>query len=133
MPFPGVTHRRCSHPSGGSVLCEGLPVKITTIGDSGALTWEIGPSIDENPYDSQESDQAILGCGVVVGSQSSTSVPHLRSTVCPGGTCHELLDGVQARTSDGIHFADTDGTLLAPRIRPTIVKIGRQQTAGVQG
>ncbi len=280
---PALSALPQSRPSGGSALYKGAPVKVMMIGDSTALTLGIGLSIDEKLYDVQESDQAILGCGVVVGSQytfmgsyepvapscnsnkappsmplvlttppplgraprpgaelwtvwykhwiaktdpnvvmllagrwevltrtyegrwtnithptfaayvkrqlayavgiadahgakvvlmtapcydvgeqpdgrlwptstprrvaiyntlveevaaehpSTTSVLHLHSMVCPGGTYHEFLGGVQVRTSDGIHFTNTGGKFLAPRIWPTIVKIGRQQMAGVHG
>jgi len=276
---PALSALPPAHPAPGSTLYSGPPVKVMVIGDSTALTLGIGLSLDEKPYDVDESDVAILGCGVVVGSQyttkgtyvpitpacsskpappgtpllfttppplgraprpgaelwtvwykhwvakidpnvvmilagrwevmtrtyhgswtnithpafaayvkhqldytvgiadargakvvlltapcydvgeqpngqlwptstprrvaiynslveqvaaenpSTTSVLHFHSMVCPGGTYHEFLNGVQVRTSDGIHFTDTGGKLLAPRIWPTVVKIGRAQMA----
>ncbi|MHB8219441.1 MAG: DUF459 domain-containing protein [Acidimicrobiales bacterium] len=279
---PALSALPTARPAPGSTLYSGPPVKVMMIGDSTALTLGIGLSISEKPYDVDEQDQAILGCGVVVGSQyttkgtyepvapscnsnkappsmprvfttppplgsaprpgaelwtvwyknwvakfdpnvvmilagrwevmtrtyqgtwtnithpafaayvksqlgyavriadargarvvlltapcydvgeqpngqlwptstprrvtiyntlveevaaenpATTSVLHFHSMVCPGGTYHEFLDGVQVRTSDGIHFTDTGGEFLAPRIWPTVVKIGREQMAAAR-
>jgi peptidoglycan/LPS O-acetylase OafA/YrhL len=61
------------------------------------------------------------------------SVFDLNALVCPGGRYEEFIDGVQVRESDGVHFTLTGGELLAPKIWPTIAKVGREQMAISKG
>jgi peptidoglycan/LPS O-acetylase OafA/YrhL len=56
-------------PRTNSSLYSGPPVRVLIEGDSTALTLGMGLSESVKHYDIIESDQAILGCGVVSGAQ----------------------------------------------------------------
>jgi peptidoglycan/LPS O-acetylase OafA/YrhL len=62
---------------------------------------------------------------------TTASVIDLHGMVCPGGQFEQDIDGVQVRSSDGVHFPDTGSAApyLDPRILPTLEKIGREQMA----
>lgn len=52
------------------------------------------------------------------------SVFDLDALVCPGGSYHQSVDGVQVRLADGVHFTPNAGAYLGPRIWPSIVRVG---------
>jgi hypothetical protein len=66
---PALSTLPAVRPLKGAALYKGPPVKVLLIGDSTALTLGIGLSLEEKAYDVDESDQAILGCGVTEGSE----------------------------------------------------------------
>jgi len=76
--LPAVAAVGPAAPPPGSPLYQGPPVKVLMIGDSTALTLGVGLSEDAKAYDVDESDQAILGCGVTVGAEYDT-----KGTVMP--------------------------------------------------
>jgi len=57
------------------------------------------------------------------------SVVDLNAAACPGGKFTSSVDGVVIRRSDGIHFTNAGGELLAPKLMPPIVAAGRAQAA----
>jgi peptidoglycan/LPS O-acetylase OafA/YrhL len=57
------------------------------------------------------------------------SVVDLNAAVCPGGKFTTSIDGVAVRRSDGVHFTDQGGVVLAKDLMPGIVAAGRAQMA----
>jgi peptidoglycan/LPS O-acetylase OafA/YrhL len=60
---------------------------------------------------------------------TTDSVVNLNAATCPGGKFSTDVDGVAVRRSDGVHFTDRAGGILAPTIMPPIVASGRAQMA----
>ena len=58
---------------------------------------------------------------------TTDSVVDLDAATCPGGKFTNTLHGVTIRRTDGIHFTDAGGAVLAPSIMPPIVAAGRAQ------
>ena len=54
----------------------------------------------------------------------TVSVLDLDAMVCPGGNYEPVIDGVQVRQADGVHFAITGGRVLAPKIWPSVAGCG---------
>jgi hypothetical protein len=57
------------------------------------------------------------------------SVVDLDAVACPKGRLATTIDGVAIRQSDGVHFTDAGGEVLAPGIMPGIITAGRAQMA----
>jgi len=57
------------------------------------------------------------------------SVVDLNAAACPAGKYTSTADGVVIRRTDGIHFTNAGGELLAPKLMPPIVAAGRAQAA----
>ena len=57
------------------------------------------------------------------------SVVDLDAAACPNGTYTSTVDGVAIRDTDGVHFTDAGGEVLAPAIIPGIIAAGRAQMA----
>jgi peptidoglycan/LPS O-acetylase OafA/YrhL len=71
----------------------------------------------------------------LVARSTGTTVLDLFAMVCPGGTYHQVIDGVTVRSPDGVHFAIGSGgagPYLAPRVFPVLVTLGRLAEAGAQ-
>ena len=66
---------------------------------------------------------------VAAEDPTTVSVLDLSALACPDGHYQQAIDGVPLRTSDGVHFTITGGKYLAPKIWPTVVKVGREQMA----
>ena len=49
----------------------------------------------------------------------------------PSGQYQTVVDGVTARTTDGIHIAVPGGEWLQPQILPTVTELGRRARAEV--
>jgi peptidoglycan/LPS O-acetylase OafA/YrhL len=60
-----------------------------------------------------------------VARETSSSVIDLDAMVCPGGTFEPTIDGVTIRWPDGVHFAVSSGSYLAPRIYGVLIAQGR--------
>jgi peptidoglycan/LPS O-acetylase OafA/YrhL len=58
---------------------------------------------------------------------TTDSVVDLNAAACPGGKFTPTLHGEPIRNTDGIHFTDAAGVVLAPSIMPPIVAAGRAQ------
>jgi hypothetical protein len=58
---------------------------------------------------------------------TTDSVVDLSSVVCPGGTFSSTYKGVTIRKSDGVHFTEQAGLVLASALMPQIVSLGRSQ------
>ena len=58
---------------------------------------------------------------------ATDSVVDLNAAACPGGKFTPTLHGEPIRTTDGIHFTDAAGVVLAPDLMPPIVAAGRAQ------
>ena len=58
---------------------------------------------------------------------TTDSVVDLNAAACPGGKFTTTLHGEPIRTTDGIHFTDAAGVVLAPYLMPPIVAAGRAQ------
>ena len=61
------------------------------------------------------------------------SVVDLNAAACPGGKFSSTVDGVAIRRTDGIHFTNAGGVVLAPKLMPPIVAAGRAQVASAGG
>jgi len=57
------------------------------------------------------------------------SVVDLNAAACLRGKFTSTLDGVVIRNTDGVHFTNAGGELLAPKLMPPIVAAGRAQAA----
>ena len=57
------------------------------------------------------------------------SVVDLNAAACPRGKFTSTVDGVVIRNTDGVHFTNAGGELLAPKLMPPIVAAGRAQAA----
>jgi len=64
---------------------------------------------------------------VAAQNPKTDSVVDLDKLVCPRGTYTSTINGVVVRRTDGVHFTDAGGTLLAPALMPPIVAAGRAQ------
>lgn len=62
---------------------------------------------------------------------TTDSVVDLSSIVCPGGKFTPTYKGVTIRKSDGVHFTEQAGLVLAAALMPPIVASGRSQMARV--
>jgi lysophospholipase L1-like esterase len=60
---------------------------------------------------------------------ATDSVIDLHAAVCPGGKFTSTMDGEPIRTTDGVHFTEVAGELLAPKLMPAIVAAGKAQMA----
>ncbi len=63
----------------------------------------------------------------VATSTPGTSLLNFNAMACPGGRYEEFIDGQQVRLGDGIHFTFTGGNVFAPKIWPSVAKLGHQQ------
>jgi peptidoglycan/LPS O-acetylase OafA/YrhL len=66
---------------------------------------------------------------VAAAHPQTDSVVDLNAAACPSGKFASTVDGVVIRRTDGIHFTNAGGQLLAPKIMPPIVAAGRAQAA----
>ncbi|HEX3947960.1 MAG TPA: SGNH hydrolase domain-containing protein, partial [Acidimicrobiales bacterium] len=66
---------------------------------------------------------------VAAEDPGTAAVVDLHGMVCPDGKYQQTIDGVQVRQPDGIHFTIPGGEILAPKILPTVVRLGREQMA----
>jgi hypothetical protein len=60
---------------------------------------------------------------------ATDSVVDLNAATCPSGKFSTDVGGVAVRRSDGVHFTNAAGPVLAPKIMPQIVAAGRAQIA----
>ena len=67
------------------------------------------------------------------GAPQTDSVVDLDAAACPGGKFSSTVDGVAIRRTDGIHFTNAGGVVLAPELMPPIVAAGRAQVASAGG
>ncbi len=61
-----------------------------------------------------------------VARRTGSTVLDLNAMVCPGGTYQQVVNGVTIRAPDGVHFAGSSGSFLAPRIFSVLIADGRQ-------
>ncbi len=66
---------------------------------------------------------------VAAANPTTVSVYDLDALVCPGGHYAEFLDGVQVRTSDGIHFTWPGGIWIGARFWPAVIGDARRAAA----
>jgi len=62
---------------------------------------------------------------------STDSVIDLNAAVCPNNQFAAQVDGVTIRTSDGVHFTDAAGPVVARAIMPELLAAGRDQMARI--
>jgi peptidoglycan/LPS O-acetylase OafA/YrhL len=60
-----------------------------------------------------------------VAHSTGASVLDLDAMACPDGTFQASVDGITIRSADGVHFAKSSGTFLAPRIFSVLLADGR--------
>jgi lysophospholipase L1-like esterase len=70
---------------------------------------------------------------VAAAHPQTDSVVDLNAAACPGGKFTSTVGGVVIRRSDGVHFTNAGGELLAPKLMPPIVAAGRAQAAAGAG
>jgi hypothetical protein len=71
---------------------------------------------------------------VAAENPSTDSVVNLEGAACPRNQYSATKDGVDIRTvSDGVHFTEAGGVVLAPYLMPEIVAAGRAEAAAVAG
>ena len=68
----------------------------------------------------------------VASASPDASVLDFNAMACPGGHYEAVLNGVQVRKSDGVHFTFDGGDVFASRIWPVVAALGRQQMAHVR-
>jgi peptidoglycan/LPS O-acetylase OafA/YrhL len=85
------------------------------------------PWPEDNPARLAEYNKLIRE--VAAEHPQTDSVVDLFSATCPGGKFSTDVDGVAVRRSDGVHFTNGAGEVLAPKLMPEIVAAGRAQMA----
>jgi len=63
---------------------------------------------------------------VAAANPTTVTLYDLDALVCPGGNYEPSIDGVQVRTSDGIHFTWPGGTFIGTKFWPTVIDAARQ-------
>ena len=68
---------------------------------------------------------------VAAENPTKATAVNLDAMVCPSGQFEQDIDGVQVRSSDGVHFPSTGAAApyLDPKILPVLERIGREQMA----
>jgi hypothetical protein len=66
---------------------------------------------------------------VAAAHPQTDSVVDLHAAACPKGAFTTSLDGVAIRRSDGVHFTNMGGEVLAPALMPGILAAGHAQIA----
>jgi hypothetical protein len=99
------------------------------------------PCIDESPQPNgapwPEDDPARLAIynelvrQVAAEHPTTDSVVDLHAVVCPGGKFTPTYKGVTIRKTDGVHFTEQAGLVLAAALMPQIVATGRVQMTRV--
>ncbi len=128
------------HPAFAAYVKSQLDVASTLVTTTGAnLVFLTAPCTDEgeqpdglpwpedNPARLAEYNKLVRQ--VAARHPKTDSVVDLDAAVCPGGKFTSSLDGVAVRRSDGIHFTDQGGAVLAKDIMPAVVAAGRAQMA----
>ena len=85
------------------------------------------PWPEDNPARLAEFNKLVRE--VAAEHPKTDSVVDLDAAACPGGKFASTVDGVVIRRSDGVHFTDAGGEVLAPKLMPPIVAAGRAQVA----
>lgn len=86
-------------------------------------TVQSGGSVPEDSPARVAVDDQILA---QVSAQSpGVTVFPLASVVTPGGRYQQDVDGVDVRCADGVHFGAMAGQVVAPRLLPVLVDLGR--------
>lgn len=66
---------------------------------------------------------------VAAANPTKVTLYDLNALVCPGGHYEEFVDGVQVRTSDGIHFTWPGGIWIGAKLWPLVITDGRDAAA----
>ena len=85
------------------------------------------PWPEDNPARLAEFNKLVRE--VAAEHPKTDSVVDLNAAACPGGKFTSTVDRVVIRRSDGIHFTDVGGQVLAPKLMPPIVAAGRAQVS----
>ncbi len=128
------------HPAYAAYVKSQLEMASTLVTTTGAnLVFLTAPCTDEgeqpdgqpwpedNPARLAEYNKLVRQ--VAARHPKTDSVVDLDAAVCPGGKFTSSLDGVAVRRSDGIHFTDQGGAVLAKDLMPAVVAAGRAQMA----
>ena len=128
------------HPAYAAYVKSQLEVASTLVTTTGAnLVFLTAPCTDEgeqpdgqpwpedNPARLAEYNKLVRQVAAL--HPKTDSVVDLDAAVCPGGKFTSSLDGVAVRRSDGIHFTDQGGAVLAKDLMPAVVAAGRAQMA----
>jgi peptidoglycan/LPS O-acetylase OafA/YrhL len=111
-----------------------LAIRVATAGGARmvlltAPCFSSGEQPDGQPWP-EDSLVRVERYNALVDEAAATSggrvvVENLFSMVCPGGHFESVIDGVQVRQPDGVHFTVAGGELLAPRLLPRWVVLAR--------
>jgi hypothetical protein len=86
------------------------------------------PNGDPWPEDSQARLAIYNGLvRQVASSTPGTSLIDFNAMACPGGQYEQYMNGVEVRSADGVHFAETSGDVFASEIWPVVVALGSRQ------
>jgi peptidoglycan/LPS O-acetylase OafA/YrhL len=89
------------------------------------------PPVPEDAPDRVATDDRILERAAA--SSPGVSVFDLGQLVDPDGHYAQEVDGVNMRCTDGVHFSWQAGRVIAPRLLPYLVGVGRSAKVPVQG
>ena len=88
-----------------------------------------GTPFSENDPVRAHAFDAVLE-GVARHRSSQVTLIDLNRLLDPSGQYQTVVDGVTARTTDGIHVTVPGGEWLQPRVLPTVAELGRRVRAG---
>ncbi len=134
------TFEHIGEPDFDSYLDENLNQAVSILGSRGARVVLMTtpyyyadelPSGDPLPEDDPARVNAYNAMLRRVASThpGEVSVFDLSALVSPNGKYAATVDGVTVRSPDGVHFTTAGGAWLAPRILPTLVRLGRSHHA----
>jgi len=97
-----------------------------------APCYDTGEQPNGDPWPEDSPSRLSIYNGIVrqvAATTPDTSLINFNAMACPGGRYEEFMDGIQVRSSDGVHFTETGGDVFASRIWPGVVDLGRRQMA----
>ena len=92
---------------------------------------------DGTPFSENDPARALAFNAVLEGvarhRSSQVTLVDVDRLLDPSGQYQSVVDGVTARTTDGIHITVPGGEWLQPQILPTVVELGRRDRANGSG
>jgi hypothetical protein len=87
--------------------------------------YDTGEQTDGQPWPEDSPARVDVFNGllrqVAAANPATVTLIDLNAMVSPGGSFARVVDGVDVRTPDGVHFTAAGGEWLAPQLLPTIV------------
>jgi hypothetical protein len=111
---------------GAKVVLLTMPYVDPTTQQTDGLPWP-----EDTPARTQAYNSVVWE--VARSDPRRVSVVDLNRMLAPGGVYTASLDGMEVRTTDGIHISVAGGELLQREILPPVVRLGLQDEAATKG